>query len=169
MPGADACASAMHLLTAASLPPAALFVAASAIVGVTKKAASENAATSTAKRVCSMRMLTSRFKCYGRLQILARGLRHSASTRVAGGPGRSAGPPLSRTTKPQQEIATTASKIVASASGRALPDMAPDTRHKASAAPGRMPGDPDDPAENGVELVQINAALQHPRYRASSP
>src|SRR5215510_1449152 len=59
MPGADACASAMHLLTAASLPPAALAFAASATVGVTKKAASENADASTAKRVCSMRMFTS--------------------------------------------------------------------------------------------------------------
>src|SRR5262245_40668019 len=49
----------MHLLTAASLPPAALAFAASATVGVTKKAASENADASTAKRVCSMRMLTS--------------------------------------------------------------------------------------------------------------
>src|SRR5215510_9512355 len=49
----------MHLLTAASLPPAALAFAASATVGVTKKAASENADASTAKRVCSMRMFTS--------------------------------------------------------------------------------------------------------------
>src|SRR5215813_4204287 len=50
----------MHLEIAASLAPAAaLAFAASTVVGVTKKAASENADASTAKRVCSVRMFTS--------------------------------------------------------------------------------------------------------------
>src|SRR5262245_17414852 len=138
----------MQLLTAASLPPAALFVAASAIVGVTKKAASENAATSTAKRVCLMRMLYLPFKCYGRSEILARGSRGSASTRVAGGPGRSAGPPRLERRNPSRKPLPRGRRSLQAAIRQGFAGL---SRRK-----------------RGAGLVQINTALQHPRYRASS-
>src|SRR5262245_8888451 len=89
------------------------------------------------------------FKCYGRLEILARGLRDSASTRVPPRARPLCGSATFRTTKPQQKTATTASKIVASSPPAGLAGLSCQKR--------------------GAGLVQINTALQHRRYRASKP